>query len=83
MTADPTPHDTSTPAQSTPEPPVPAEDADQDDREDGLTVSEAGSSFSDPETAQGGADAVPSTPDSTPRENHRENADLVDDDLLA
>lgn len=68
---------------STPEPPVPAEDADLDDREDGPTVSQAGSSFSDPETAQGGADAVPGTPDSTPRENHRENADLSDDDLLA
>ena len=78
MSPDDTPH-----AATTPTPPVPAEDADLDEREDGLAVSQAGSSFSDPETAQGGADAVPGTPDSTPVENHRENADLSDDDLRA
>lgn len=47
-----------------------------------LTVSEAGSSFSDPETSQGGADAVPGTPDGVLRRNRSEN-ETVDDDLLA
>ncbi len=57
---------------------------DQDEREDGLTVSEAGSSFSGVETSSGGADAVPGTPDSVPVDNHDDNADLPeDDDLLA
>ncbi|MDQ2756025.1 MAG: hypothetical protein M3Y71_05610 [Actinomycetota bacterium] len=55
-----------------------------DEREDGLTVSEAGSSFSGSETSGGGADAVPSTPDSVPVDNHEDNKDLVgEDDLLA
>lgn len=56
---------------------------DQDDTKDGgLTVSEAGSSFSDPETSLGGADAVPGTPDGVLRRNRDEN-EVVDDDLLA
>lgn len=64
--------------------PTPAADHDDDGREDGLTVSEAGSSFSGAETSAGGADAVPSTPDSVPVENHRDNPDLPEgDELLA
>ncbi len=56
---------------------------DQDDRKKPqLTVSEAGSSFSDPETSLGGADAVPGTPDGVLRRNRDEN-EVVDDDLLA
>lgn len=55
---------------------------DQDDKKAGLTVSEAGSSFSDIETSLGGADAVPGTPDGVPRRNRDEN-EVVDDDLLA
>lgn len=46
------------------------------------TVSEAGSSFSDVETSEGGADAVPGTPDGVPPRNRDEN-EVVDDDLLA
>lgn len=49
-----------------------------DESHGGLTVSSAGSSFSDTETSLGGADAGPSTPDVAPQENKDENSDLTD-----
>jgi len=61
----------------------PTTDEPDDDGEPTLTVSEAGSSFSGAETSAGGADAVPSTPDSVPRVNREDNEYVEDDSPLA